>query len=205
MAFPIGTKVYLENKTLKNIEDLQFGDKVLSIKTKDSETLNYSEFYHKYIKLDDQKGGPSIKTEDIVFCSATVYSVHIYKDFTNFKSLNNSAISPVAPILIQKNLEADHLYLKNADSIIAKLSSNPQPPATPADTYFIDSLLTEPFKEGNGVFYSPDSLFLQTKIDNFNLNFSNKILVCLTLLDNFFFFTEEFICFNNVLMQEELT
>ena len=202
MGFPIGTKVYLEDKTLKNIEDLQFGDKILSIKTKDSEILTHSEFYHRYIKLNNKREGFFIQTGDTVLCSATVYSVFVHKNFGNFKSLNNNILSGIDPILIQKDLEVDHMYLKNADSIIGKMISGEN-----EENYFIQSLDSKPFNLNvetldDNIFVNPDQPFLKTKIEDFESKISNQISVSLVLLDNYFFLTENFICLSHLIMEE---
>jgi hypothetical protein len=115
MGFPIGTKVYLEDKTLKNIEDLQFGDKVLSIKIKNSENLSPSEFYYKYITSNGTPKARSIKNEDVILCSAKVYSVFIDKNFKILNSLNEKMLLGTNSILMQTSFESEDMYLKNVN------------------------------------------------------------------------------------------
>lgn len=188
MGFPIGTKVYLENKTLKNIEDLQFGDKVLSIKIKNSENLNPSKFYYKYITSNTTPQALSIKNKDVILCSATVYSVFVDQNFTSFNSLNDKKLLSTNPILIQTDFESEDMYLKNVNNIINILTSDQ------SLQYFIKSL------DSNHL--NIDRLFLETKIDNFNLNIVKQGFVSLELLDNYFFLTEDFICFSDLMIKD---
>jgi hypothetical protein len=188
MGFPIGTKVYLEDKTLKNIEDLQFGDKVLSIKIKNTENLSPSEFYYKYITSKTTPQVLSIKNEDVILCSATVYSVFVDQNFTNFNSLNDKRLLSTNPILIQTDFESEDMYLKNVNSIINILTSDQ------SLQYFIKSL------DPNHL--NIDRSFLEIKIDNFNLNIAKQGLVSLELLDNYFFLTEDFICFSDLMIKD---
>jgi hypothetical protein len=190
MGFPIGTKVYLENKTLKNIEDLQFGDKVLSIKIKNSENLNPSEFYYKYITSKTTPQALSIKNEDVILCSATVYSVFVDKNFINssFNSLNDKRLLSTNPILIQTDFESGDMYLKNVNNIINILISDQ------SLQHFIKSL------DPNHL--NIDRSFLETKIDSFNLNITEQSFVSLELLDNYFFLTEDFICFSDLMIKD---
>jgi len=188
MGFPIGTKVYLENKTLKNIEDLQFGDKVLSIKIKNSENLNPSKFYYKYITSNTTPQALSIKNKDVILCSATVYSVFVDQNFTSFNSLNDKKLLSTNPILIQTDFESEDMYLKNVNNIINILTSDQ------SLQYFIKSL------DSNHL--NIDRLFLETKIDNFNLNIVKQGFVSLELLDNYFFVTEDFICFSDLMIKD---
>jgi hypothetical protein len=188
MGFPIGTKVYLEDKTLKNIEDLQFGDKVLSIKIKNSENLNPSKFYYKYITSNTTPQSLSIKNEDVILCSATVYSVFVDQNFTSFNSLNDKRLLSTNPILIQTDFESEDIYLKNVNNIINILTSDQ------SLQYFIKSL------DPNHL--NIDRSFLETKIDSFNLNIAKQGFVSLELLDNYFFLTEDFICFSDLMIKD---
>lgn len=188
MGFPIGTKVYLENKTLKNIEDLQFGDKVLSIKIKNLENLKPSGFYYNCITLNNTPQALSIKNSDVTLCSATVYSVFIDKNFKNFSSLNEKMLLSTNSILIQEDFESDDMYLKNVNSITNRLTSDQ------SLQYFIKSL------DANHL--NIDRSFLETKIDNFNPNVVKQGLVSLELLDNYFFLTEDFICFSDLMIKD---
>jgi len=188
MGFPIGTKVYLEDKTLKNIEDLQFGDKVLSIKIKNSENLNPSKFYYKYITSNTTPQSLSIKNEDVILCSATVYSVFVDQNFTSFNSLNDKRLLSTNPILIQTDFESEDMYLKNVNNIINILTSDQ------SLQYFIKSL------DPNHL--NIDRSFLETKIDSFNLNIAKQGFVSLELLDNYFFLTEDFICFSDLMIKD---
>jgi hypothetical protein len=188
MGFPIGTKVYLENKTLKNIEDLQFGDKILSIKIKNTENLSPSEFYYKFRTSNTTPQEFSIKNKDVVLCSATVYSVFVDKNFKNFNSLNEKMLLNTSPILIQTDFESEDMYLKNVNDIINILTSDQ------SLQYFIKSL------DANHL--NIDQSFLEIKIDNFNLNIVKQGLVSLELLDNYFFLTEDFICFSDLMIKD---
>jgi len=188
MGFPIGTKVYLENKTLKNIEDLQFGDKVLSIKIKNSKNLNPSEFYYKYITSNGTPKALAIKNEDVVLCSATVYCVFIDKNVKTTSSLNEKKLLGTNSILMQRESESEDMYLKSVNKIINTLKFDQ------SFQYFVKSL--------NANHLDTDQSFLQTKIDNFVLDIDTQCLVYLELLDNYFFLTEDFICFSDSMIKD---
>jgi hypothetical protein len=188
MGFPIGTKVYLENKTLKNIEDLQFGDKVLSIKIKNSNNLNPSEFYYKYITSNGTPKALSIKNEDVVLCSATVYCVFIDKNLKTISSLNEKNLLGTNSILMQTEFESEDMYLKSVNKIINTLKFDQ------SFQYYIKSL--------NANYSNMDQSFLQIKIDNFTLETDTQGLVYLELLDNYFFLTEDFICFSDSMIKD---
>ena len=188
MGFPIGTKVYLENKTLKNIEDLQFGDKVLSIKIKNLENLNPSEFYYKYITSNGIPKASAIKKQDVVLCSATVYSVFIDKNFKIVSSLNEKMLLGTNSILMQPNFESEDMYLRSVNKIINNLQFDQ------SFQYFVKSL--------NPNHLDIDQSFLQTKIDNFIIDIDTQGLVYLELLDNCFFLTEDFISFSDSMIKD---
>ena len=188
MGFPIGTKVYLEDKTLKNIEDLQFGDKVLSIKIKNSENLSPSEFYYKYITSNGTPKARSIKNEDVILCSAKVYSVFIDKNFKILNSLNEKMLLGTNSILMQTSFESEDMYLKNVNKIINTLTFDQ------SFQYFLKSLNPNPL--------NMDQSFLQRKIDNFSQDIEMQGLVYLELLDNYFFLTEDFICFSDLMIKD---
>ena len=188
MGFPIGTKVYLENKTLKNIEDLQFGDKVLSIKIKNLKNLNPSEFYYKYRASKGTPKALAIKNEDVVLCSATVYCVFIDKNVKTTNSLNEKKLLDTNSILIQTEFESEDMYLKSVNKIIDTLKFDQ------SFQYYIKSL--------NPNHPNMDQSFLQIKIDNFTPETNTQGLVYLELLDNYFFLTEDFICFSDSMIKD---
>ena len=188
MGFPIGTKVYLEDKTLKNIEDLQFGDKVLSIKIKNSKNLSPSEFYYEYITSNGTPKALAIKNEDVVLCSATVYCVFIDKNVKTISSLNEKELLGTNSILMQTEFESEDMYLKNVNKIINTLKFDQ------SFKYYIKSL--------NANYPNTDQSFLQIKIDNFTLETDRQGLVYLELLDNYFFLTEDFICFSDSMIKD---
>lgn len=200
MGFPSGTRVYLEDKTLKNIEDLNFGDKILSIKIKNSETLNHFKFYNKYFNLNNNRNHKNvfIKTEDLVLCSATVYSILTYKIDGGCVQLNNKTLFEQNLILIQNGKNSESVYLQSAYSIRSTIEKNDE-----NSHLFLKSLAVEPsnlnIDTANDNFsIDPDRVFLETQINDFNFDAPAQTLVCLILLDNHFLLTENFICFNSL-------
>ncbi len=52
---PIRTKLYLKNRELVNVENLKFGDEILSIKLLDTEITNPADIFYKYFISKDIK------------------------------------------------------------------------------------------------------------------------------------------------------
>jgi len=199
MSLPFGTKVYLEDKTLKKIEDLKFGDKVLSIKIKDEELLNHSNFYYKYAKKDNTGNQNNIKINKLDFCSATVHSIFLHKQKTDFISFNNILLSSTNPILISKTaVDPNEFFLKDSRDIIAKLQNNIN-----NEKYFIQSLAAQSFNIGSDVlnkniFIDLDNPFLQNEIVDFDLNIISQPAISVVLLDHHFLLTENLISFGSI-------
>ena len=189
MGFPSGTKVYLEDKTLKNIEDLKFGDKILSVKIKNLEALNHSKFYNKYLNLNNNQENVFIKTQDLVLCSATVYSILIYKSNEGSIKLNDKILLGRNLILIQNEKNSENVYLQSGDNTIYKIQNGNE-----NSHLLLKSLAAE--SSNLNIDTLNDNVFIETKIDNFDLNVPPQILVSLILLDNHFLLTENFICFS---------
>ena len=205
MALPFGTKVYLEDKTLKKVEDLSFGDKVLSFKIKEDTSLNHSEFYYKYTKKDSIGNHKSIKVKDLELSSATVYSVFLDKQKTDFISFNNNLISSIQPVLISKNMESlEEFFLKDSRDIIAKMQE-----ANNTESYLIPSLAAQSFSINadilnKNIFIDSDNIFLQNQIKTFEVNLEAQPGISILLLDNHFLITENFICFGAIVGGESL-
>ena len=198
MALPFGTKVYLENKTLKKVEDLTFGDKVLSVKIEDIECTNHSSLYSKYLKKDEYSNNRHIEKQAISLSSTYVYSIFKHKHYTNFVSLNNSLISGITPFLISKTSKDPELfYIKDSRDIISKINDGED------EKYFIQYLGAQSFgintnSLNKNIFIDLDSVFLQNKIENVELNIKPQPAVEVVLLDNHLLITENFLCFGSV-------
>jgi hypothetical protein len=198
MALPFGTKVYLENKTLKKVEDLVFGDKVLSVKIEDPNCANHSSLYSKYLKNHEHLNKKNIKKQEISLSSTHVYSVFKHKNYANFISLNNNIISITNPFLISRApLNPEIFYIKDSKYIVPAIKND-------KDTqYFIQYLGAQSFginknSLDRNVFIDPDNVFLQKKIENIELNIKPQPAVDVVLLDNHLLITENFLCFGSV-------
>jgi hypothetical protein len=198
VALPFGTKVYLENKKLKKVEDLVFGDKVLSVKIEDSECTNHSDLYSKYLKNHEHLNKKNVKKQEITLSSTYVYSVFKHKSYANFVSLNNNIISLTKPFLISRtSLDQELFYIKDSDYIVPAIKND-------QDTqYFIQYLGAQSFginknSLDRNVFIDSDNVFLQKKIESIELNIKPQPAVDIVLLDNHLLITENFLCFGSV-------
>lgn len=195
MSLPFGTRVYLEDKTLKKVEDLKFGDKVLSVKIKDDECTNHSELYSKYSKKDEFFSTKSIDKTLISLSSTHVYSVLINRRSSELKSLNNKIMSSITPLLISKTgTSPEMFYIKDFNNIAARKD------ATDNDQYYMQYLGAQFFsisENNKNVFIDNDNWLLQNKIEDINLTISPQPSVDIVLLDNHLLITENFICFGS--------
>ena len=198
MALPFGTKVYLENKTLKKVEDLNFGDKVLSVKIEDPECTNHSNLYSKYLKKDESSNIKYIEKQTISLSSTYVYSVFKHKNYTNFISLNNKVISAITPFLISKTkMSPEMFYIKDSRDIVSKINNSED------DQYFMQYLGAQSFDINTNaldknIFIDSDNVFLQKQIESVELNIKPQPAVEVILLDNHLLVTENFLCFGSV-------
>lgn len=200
MSLPFGTKVYLEDKTLKKVQDLKFGDKVLSIKINDEECSNHSELYTKYLKKDNNDSTRYIEKELISLSSTYVYSVFTIKDYTSFIGLNDNIVSEITPVLISKTKsDPQQFYIKDSRdmSVIIKNSESEN------DKYYIQSLAAQSFSlnkniDNDEVFIDSENLLFQKQITQVNSNIKNQPSVNVVLLDNHLLITEHFICFGSI-------
>lgn len=197
MALPFGTKVYLENKTLKKVEDLTFGDKVLSVKIEDPECTNLSNLYIKYLKKHKSLNNKHIERQAISLSSTYIYSIFKHKHYTNFVSLNNQLISDITPFLISKSSQDPEIfYLKDSRDIIPKIDDSGN------KKYFIQYLGAQSFgintnSLDKNIFIDLDNVFLQNKIESVELHIEPQPAVEVILLDNHLLITENFICFGS--------
>jgi hypothetical protein len=198
MALPFGTKVYLENKTLKKVEDLNFGDKVLSVKIEDPECTNHSNLYSKYLKKDESSDNKYIEKQTISLSSTYVYSVFKHKNYTNFISLNNKVISAITPFLISKTkMSPDRFYIKDSRDMVPKINDREN------EQYFMQYLGAQSFDINTNaldrnIFIDSDNVFLQKQIESVELNIKPQPAVEVILLDNHLLVTESFLCFGSV-------
>ena len=198
MALTFGTKVYLEDKTLKKIEDLTFGDKVLSVKIEDPECIDHSSLYRKYLKKDSSSNNDYIEKQAISLSSTYVYSVFKHKNYTNFISLNNKIISTITPFLVSKTFEnPEKLYIKDSRDIVQIMSNGED------EKYFMQYLGAQSFvintnSLNKNIFIDSDNVFLQKRIENVELNIKPQPAVDVVLLDNHLLVTENFLCFGSV-------
>lgn len=200
MSLPFGTKVYLEDKTLKRVQDLKFGDKVLSIKINDKECSNHSELYTKYLKKDEFYNNKHIEKQAISLSSTYVYSVFTIKDYTNFIGLNNNIVSEATPVLVSKTKsDPQQFYIKDSRdmSVIIKNSESEN------DKYYTQSLAAQSFSlnkniDNDEVFIDSENLLFQKQITQINSNIKKQPAVKVVLLDNHLLITEHFICFGSV-------
>lgn len=198
MALPFGTKVYLEDKTLKKIEDLTFGDKVLSVKIEDSECIDHSSLYRKYLKKDSSSNNDYIEKQAISLSSTYVYSVFKHKNYTNFISLNNKIISTTTPFLVSKTFEnPEKLYIKDSRDMVQIMKNGED------EKYFMQYLGAQSFvintnSLNKNIFIDSDNVFLQKRIESVELNIKPQPAVDVVLLDNHLLVTENFLCFGSV-------
>ena len=89
---------------------------------------------------------------------------------------------------MQTEFESEDMYLKSVNKIINTLEFDQ------SFKYYIKSL--------NANYPNTDQSFLQIKIDNFTLETDRQGLVYLELLDNYFFLTEDFICFSDSMIKD---
>jgi hypothetical protein len=198
MALPFGTKVYLENKTLKKVEDLNFGDKVLSVKIEDPECANHSNLYNKYLKKDESSNNKYIEKQTISLSSTYVYSVFKHKNYTNFISLNNKVISAITPFLISKTeIAPERFYIKDSRDMVPRMNDIEN------EQYFMQYLGAQSFEINTNaldknIFIDSDNVFLQKQIESVELNIKPQPAVEIVLLDNHLLVTENFLCFGSV-------
>jgi hypothetical protein len=198
VALPFGTKVYLEDKTLKKIEDLTFGDKVLSVKIEDPECIDHSSLYRKYLKKDSSSNNNYIEKQAINLSSTYVYSVFKHKHYTNFISLNNKIISTTTPFLVSKTFEnPEKIYIKDSRDMVQRINDSED------EKYFMQYLGAQSFginadSLNKNIFIDSDNVFLQKRIDSVELNIKPQPAVDVVLLDNHLLVTENFLCFGSV-------
>jgi hypothetical protein len=200
MSLPFGTKVYLEDKTLKKVQDLKFGDKVLSIKINDKECLNHSELYAKYLKKDNNDSTRYIEKELISLSSTNVYSVFTIKDYTSFIGLNNNVVSEITPVLISKTKsDPQQFYIKDSRDMSAIIKNS----ESESDKYYLQSLAAQSFSlnkniDNSEVFIDSENFLFNEQITQIDSNIKNQPSVSVVLLDNHLLITEHFICFGSV-------
>lgn len=107
-SVPIGTKIYLEDKSLANIESLSIGDRVLSLELKDNEIKKPLDFYLKYVNSN-----VPIKKSDLSFSYAVISNINVLKNekssfsYDQYMYINNPIVA---------NFENNEIYLWHAKS-----------------------------------------------------------------------------------------
>lgn len=162
-SFAVGTKIYMHDKTLKNIEDLNFGDSVLSLKIKNIDIEDNFSFYNKYI-LHTEGNEISIPIDNAEFCTATVFSIKKIKSSPKVFKINNSIIGQNQFIAKISNLEDKEIFLAK-------------------NTTLGNTQLIAKFNIQDNVNFIPEPILKSEIIDNVPM-------VSIGLLDNYFYFTE---------------
>lgn len=121
-AIPMGTKIYLEDRTLVKVEDLTIGSKLLSLKVEDDTIKNSLDFYYKYVFGKDS----FIPKSSLSFDSAIVSQINLIKGTPSsqyYKTMyyNNPIIVDFVsdhyenkPCLIMSHI-SDNFYQQNID------------------------------------------------------------------------------------------
>lgn len=178
-SIPLGTKVYLEDKSLVKVESLSIGDKVLSLKINDEEIKKPIDFYLKYVKLDN-----SINKDDLSFSFATISSVNLVKNQSSASTYNNSMYIN-NPIIA--NFDNDECNIWDAQNKKSKLK----------DIDFIKYNNIENFITFKVLGYSEGYVenILSKNIKeipekNTLVDFKDTVYYSISLKDNYFYFTE---------------
>lgn len=173
-ALPLGTKIYLENKSLVNIENLRVGDKVLSLKIDDSDIKNSKDFYLKYVLSDNM-----IELNNLEVSSATVSKVNILKDrYDSFYYSKSMYVNnPIIARVIDNKISVSHVNDKKRE--LFNISNTEYKKIKDFKTYELPS-------------YSEDivnKILTGTETDiSFKMTASPYISI--SLKDNYFYFSE---------------
>jgi len=188
------TMVYLENKTLAKIQDLEVGDRLLSFKFKDVSYPNMSayDFYQKYV-IDKV----SIDLSEIELCYTTVSNVNKLSGYFYSENTPNQEHYTIENFLIERNNnfliseKSENLnttFLNNIDDMLEndrKTFKNKKTYAIKFNPYFHSNEIEE------------KKFFTTYELD------TNKISkvedaeafrkISISVHGNYFYFTEDFI------------
>lgn len=125
---PAGTKIYLKNKQLINIEHIKFGDEVLSIKILDGDLTNPLDIYEKYINVKDKK---EIDLEKIKFSSSFVTDIRLlgHKQEELIMINNSNVIDKDQPVIFKNDKNkfeintCSNLLNNNLDMLFVSISN----------------------------------------------------------------------------------
>lgn len=183
-AIPYGTEIYLEDRTLKKVEQLSINDKILSLKIINENNSSF-EFYSKYINQ-----GSLIEKSNIEFSSGTIGSITV-KKHSYFKNNNGdyvfyNSIFPYRTALINfSNTSCSIDWLDDSKNlVIDKDNRILSIPSMPED--YIDNIL------GSNYVYDISKEMSKNIVTN-NLRFGDGPFFSVSLIDNFFIFTKNFI------------
>lgn len=182
-AIPSGTEIYLEDRTLKRIDDLCVGDKILSLEIKNEKNTSF-EFYDKYINKNNK-----ILKSDLKFSSAVVQNLSAKKN-NYFKNNNNeyiffNSVFPNRAITI--NFTDKECYLKwLEDSVAVVIDNNLGTLSFPSiEDEYVDKVLDKSY-----VYDVHDEI--AKKDFTKKCKIGNGLLFSISLSDNFFIFTKNF-------------
>lgn len=184
MSFPFGTKVYLYNKELINIEDLKVGDRVLSFKNKNNVLMNQSELYAYHKTKDSNEYVVPMNKNDLELSYAYVYSIFINRLDKNLISLNGNELSKNTVILNAKNIKRfsdNDIYLHSPYGILERINDG--------DKYFMQKLNLDE---------DVDSIFNEDELISYNLDVSSKPSASIILNGNNFYCTENFVVLGSI-------
>lgn len=99
---PAGTKIYLKNKQLINIEHIKFGDEVLSIKVLDDDLKTPLDIYEKYINV---KNKTELDLDKVKVSSSFVMDIRLlgHKQEELIMINNSNVIDKDQPVLFKNN------------------------------------------------------------------------------------------------------
>jgi len=178
---PIGTKIYLKNKELVKVEDLKFGDEVLSIKILDDSIKNSFDMHCKYLK---PKNTEIIDIDKIQLSSSYITNIKFsgYSDKDTYLINNIDYVDKNQMMLIMEVLEDDkRIKIKTANTLdLSAISYNKYSGSLEKD------IKTD----------TKDFIVFDNKINSCILASDKIPLFSMSLLDNEFYITENLILFS---------
>lgn len=183
-AIPYGTEIYLEDKTLKKVEDICIGDRLLSLEIKNEKNMPF-DFYNKYINK-----GNSILKSNLKFSGAVVKNTAI-KKHSYFKKENGeyvfyNSIFPYRTVTIDFSTTNCMInWLDDSTTLVVDNSQGILSLPTMSEEY-IDKILDSDY-----VYDTSKEIAKKTFTESLNLG--DGPFFSIYLLDNFFIFTKNFI------------
>jgi hypothetical protein len=180
-SIPIGTKIYLSDKTLIKVEDLKIGDEVLSIKILDDEIEDLFDLYKKYLYSHKE----FISSFKINFTKAKVSNKLLDKTSREFVFINDVPIGRNKIILV-----ADEKFYSGNDKILNYTIASAQKILQKSNNFKISSINID-FST------SEDTFFINNHINNISLKTNETPSFNLSIIGGDFYFTENFIIMAN--------